>query len=120
MSEEEMNKKMEFIVEQQAKFAAETEIMREIQAQDAKLFKEQDRRLSGAIIGLVDIVGTLTRAQMGADDRINLLAEAQTRTDESIKRLTEAGTRTDARLNILINVVDRHISGNGGSHNHAQ
>jgi len=119
MSEEEMNKKMEFIIEQQAKFAAEIEITREIQAQDAKLFKEHDRKLSDAFIGLVDIVGHLTRAQTSADARINLLAEAQTRTDESIKRLTEAGERTDARLNILISVVDRHISGNGGSHNHA-
>jgi hypothetical protein len=119
MNNEEMNKKMEFIIEQQAKFAADIEITREIQAQDAKLFKEQDRKLSDAFIGLVDIVGYLTRAQTGADARINLLAEAQTRTDESIKRLTEAGERTDARLNVLINVVDRHISGNGGSHNHA-
>jgi DNA-directed RNA polymerase specialized sigma54-like protein len=119
MSNEEMNRKMEFIVEQQAKFAAEIEITREIQAQDAKLFKEQDRKIADALIGLVDIVGYLTRAQTGADARINLLAEAQTRTDEGINRLTEAGTRTDARLNILINVVDRHITGNGGPHNHA-
>ena len=32
MSDEEMNKKMEFIVEQQAQFAADIEVMREIQA----------------------------------------------------------------------------------------
>jgi hypothetical protein len=71
MSDEEMNRKMEFIVEQQAKFAADIEIMRDIQAQDAKLFKEQDRKLSDAFIGLVDVVGYLTRAQAGADARIN-------------------------------------------------
>ena len=39
----------------------------------------------------------------------------QSRTDESIKLLTEAQARTDERLNIFINVVERHISGNGGS-----
>jgi hypothetical protein len=99
MSEEEMNKKMEFIIEQQAKFAADIEIAREVQAADA-------RRLSNGLLGLVDIVGNLTRAHI--------------ETDQSINRLTEAGERTDARLNILINVVNRHISGNGGSHNHAQ
>jgi hypothetical protein len=106
MNNEEMNKKMEFIVEQQAKFAAEIEITREVQAADAKLFREQDRRLADAIIGLVDIVGNLTRAQ--------------TRTDESIKRLTEAQSRTEASLNILVNVVERHLHGNGGSQDHAQ
>jgi hypothetical protein len=112
MSNEEMNKKMEFIVEQQAKFAADIEIMREVQAKDAILLKD-------AVLGLVDIIGSLARSQMSADDRIDSLAKAQNRTDESINRLTEAQARTDARLNILIDVVDRHISGNGGSHSHA-
>jgi len=109
MSEQEMNQKMEFIVEHQAKFAAEIQVMREVQAADAE-------RFSRAMIGLVDIVGTLTRVQ----------TEAQTRTDENLNRLSEAEVRlseaqarTEASLNILINVVDRHISGNGGPHNHA-
>ena len=93
MSNEEMNKKMEFIVEHQAKFAAEIEIMREAQAQ-------QDRRLSSAMVGLVEIVGGLTRAQI--------------ETDEVMKRLAEAQQRTEGRLNIFINVVERYISGNGG------
>jgi hypothetical protein len=117
MSNEEIDKKMEFIVEQQAKFAAEIEITREVQAADRKLFKAQNNKLSDSLIGLVDIVGSLTRAQTGADGRINLLAEAQARTDESIRHLTEAQSRTEASLNILINVVERHISGNGGSAN---
>jgi hypothetical protein len=113
MSNEEMNRKMEFIVEQQAKFAADIEVTREVQAADA-------RRLSNALMGLMDIVGNLTRTHIETDQSISRLTEAQTETDEGIKRLTEAQVRTDARLNILINVVDRHISGNGGSHNHAQ
>jgi hypothetical protein len=117
MSNEEMNRKMEFIVEQQAKFAAEIEITREVQAADRKLFKAQNNKLSDALIGLVDIVGSLTRAQMGADGRIDSLAEAQKRTDESIKHLSEAQARTEESLKILINVVERHISGNGGSAN---
>jgi len=102
MSEEEMNKKMEFIVEQQAKFAAEIEIMREVQAQ-------HDRRLSNAMLGLVDIVGGLTRAQIETDHSIQRLAEAQAGTDARLRE-------TDERLRILLNVVERHISGNGGHH----
>jgi len=118
MSNEEMNKKMEFIVEHQAKFAAEIEIMREVQAAESKLRNEQYDKLSNALIGVVDIVGSLTRAQMRTDERINSLADAQTRTDKSIKLLSEAQARTEERLKILINVVERHISGNGGSHSH--
>lgn len=89
-----MNKKMEFIVEHQAKSAADIEMTREVQAQDSKLLKD-------GLIGLMDIVGSLARVQQAADDRIN--------------RLTEAQARTDERLNIFIKVVERYISGNGGA-----
>jgi hypothetical protein len=115
MNNDEMNKKMEFIVEHQAKFAADIEIMREVQAGDAKLL----RNLSDAVITVVGMVGNLTEAQARADDRINSLADAQARTDESIKVLTTAQLRTDERLNVFINVVDRYISGNGGAENRA-
>jgi hypothetical protein len=119
MNDDEMNKKMEFIVEQQAKFAADIEIMREVQAAESKLHNEQNRRLSDGLIGLVDIVGGLTRAQIGADGRIDSLAEVQKRTDENLMRLSEAQTQTEASLKILISVVERHISGNGGAENRA-
>ncbi len=108
MNNEEMNQKMEFIVEHQAKFAAELEMMREVQAADAKRFTD-------AIMGLVDIVGSLARSQMSADGRI---AELQARTDESMTRLSEAQAQTEESLKALINTVERHIGGNGGSHGH--
>jgi peptidoglycan hydrolase CwlO-like protein len=114
MSNEEMNKKMEFIVEQQAKFAADIEMMREVQAANEKQMGD----LSRAVVTLVALVGELAESQKCTDERINSLADAQARTDESIKLLTEAQARTDARLNILIDVVDRHIAGNGGPHSH--
>ena len=101
MGNEEMDKKMEFIVEQQAQFAADIQVMREVQAQDAKLLKEQDRKLSDAVVAVVGMIGNLV--------------QSQTRTDKSIKILIEAQARTEQRLNIFINVVKRYISGNGGS-----
>jgi hypothetical protein len=110
MSNEEMNRKMEFIVEHQAKFAAEIEIMREVQAAESK-------RLKDALLGVVEIVGSLTRSQMASDARIDSLAESQMRTDESLKRLSEAQARTEESLNILLNTVERHIHGNGGPAN---
>jgi hypothetical protein len=101
MSNEEMNKRMEFIVEQQAQFTADIQVMREVQAQDANLLKEQDRKLSDAVVAVVGMIGNLV--------------QSQTRTDESIKLLIEAQARTEQRLNIFINIVERYISGNGGS-----
>lgn len=32
------------------------------------------------------------------------------RVEESLRRLAEAGMRTDERLNVLIHIVERHIS----------
>jgi hypothetical protein len=147
MSNEELNRKMEFIVDQQVQFVADMNVMREVQEQDGKFLKEQYRKLSDAVITVVGLVGSLTKAQSRADDRINeltqaqahtddrinvlvqaqtrtdesfnLLAQAQTRTDERISLLAEAQTRTEERLNVFINVVERHISGNGGSEKRA-
>ena len=98
MSDEEMNKKMEFIVEQRAKFAAEIEMLREIQEADA-------RRLGGGLLGMMDIVGQLTRMQIRTEETVNTLAQAQTHTEE--------------RLTILINTVERHMGGNGGAESRA-
>jgi hypothetical protein len=108
MSDDELNKKIEFIVEHQAKFAAEMETMRGVQETDS-------RRLKDAMMSLLDIVGSMIRAQASADDHISQLAEAQKRTDEEINRLTQAQTETSQSLKILINVVERFISGNGGA-----
>ena len=105
MSDQEMNKKMEFIVEHQAKFAADIQIMREVQAADSK-------RLSDGLIGVVDIVGGLARFQMKTDETVNLLAE-------EVGRLTQAQAQTEASLKILINVVERKLGGNGGAESSA-
>ena len=112
MNNEEMNKKMEFIVEHQAKFAADIEILREVQAQN-------DRRLSNGMLGLIEVVGGLTRAQIETDHSIQRLAEAQAGTEARLRETDERLRGTDERLRILMNVVERHISGNGGPHQHA-
>jgi hypothetical protein len=105
MSYEEMNKKVEFIIEYQAKFAADLEIMRELQAADSK-------RLSAGLIGVIDVVGSLARAQLRTDETVNFLAQ-------DIDRLMLAQAQTEERLQILINVVERKFGGNGGSVNPA-
>lgn len=112
MKDDETNKRMEFIIEQQAKFATEIEMMREVQAADAK-------RLGDGLIGVIDIVGSLARSHMRTEETVNLLAQTQTRTEERLGQLAQSQSRTDERLNIFINVVERFISGNGGAESSA-
>ena len=112
MSEEDLNKKMEFIVEHQAKFAAEMEMMRERQAADAKLFEQQHRRLSDGLLSVLDIIGGLTRSQVRTEEKVNSLAD-------SVDKLTQAEAGKDEGLNNLISIVERHINGNDGAHGHA-
>src|SRR4029079_10164223 len=108
MSEEEMNQKMEFIVEQQANFAAQIEMMREVQAADAKLLKEETKLLKEETKLLKEETKQLKELQ-------RTLAAAVLTVVGLIRNLTEAQERTDQRLNIFINVVERYISGNGGA-----
>ena len=107
MSEEELNKKMEFIVEWQAKFAADMEMEREARLANAKLFHEQHRNLTDNLIGVMDIVRSLARHQLSTDDRVNVL-------EESMTRLAQAQAETAQSLKSLINAVERHLGGNGG------
>lgn len=116
MSNEEFDRKMEFIVEQQAQFVADIQVMREVHAADVKLLKEQDRKLSDALATAAELVGGLAAAQTRTDAK---LAESNARTDA---KLAESNARADAklaelseRLNIFISVVERHLGGNGGS-----
>jgi hypothetical protein len=110
MSHEEMDKRMEFIVEQQAKFAADIEIMREVQAADAK-------RLGDGLLGVIDIVGHLARYQMRTEDTVNSLTQDVSQLTQGFNRLTLAQAQTEASLKILINVVERKFGGNGESTN---
>jgi hypothetical protein len=99
MTNEEIGQRIEFIIEQQAQFTSDMQVLRELQAADAQLLKEQYRNLSDAVVAVVGMVGRL--------------AEAQARTDQKVSELADAQARTDERLNIFINVVEKYISRNG-------
>jgi hypothetical protein len=113
MSNGDLEKKMEFIIEQQAQFTVDIQVLREvqaIQAADSKLLKD-------AVMTIVGLIGKLAEAQertqarvtefqAHAETRFAALAEAQTHTNATVAEVAE-------RLNIFINVVERYISGNG-------
>lgn len=89
MSNEEFEKKAEFIVEQQVQFAAKIGQLEDIVARLAKAtldrFEVTDKRVD-------DI-----------DSRISALVDSQMRTEENVRK-------TDESLRNLIAVVDRYFS----------
>lgn len=92
MTEEEMQKKMEFIIEQQAQFTVNIDVLREnvnLLGQNMSLLAESQKRTE-------ETVANLARMQAHMNEVVSMMAEAQERTDD--------------RLNTLINVVERHIS----------
>ena len=107
MTNEEMNRKMEFIVEQQAQFVVNFQRLEEAQTRADKRIEV----LEGAMVTVVSLVGQLTKAQERTDAR---LAELALEVAEAQKHTNAALAEGNERLNSLIVVVERYFS-NGRS-----
>jgi predicted HTH transcriptional regulator len=106
MTNEEMEKTMQFILEQQAQFTANFQKM------------EETRRMDSArTTRLEESFQLLVQLAQSHDERLVALAEAQMRTNEQIAAVNERTAETDERLNALIAIVELYISrgGNGSS-----
>jgi ElaB/YqjD/DUF883 family membrane-anchored ribosome-binding protein len=89
MTNEELDKRIEFIIQQQARLVTNQE--------------KADERMTR----LENIVGRLATASL---ERFENLEDKVTALDESQVRLTDAQTRTEENLNNLIAVADRYFS----------
>jgi hypothetical protein len=89
MNNEEFEKRMEFILEQQVQFAADIQQLREVQAQTESIVA---RLANGTLAGFTDV-----------NAKINVLVDSQI-------ILTKAQSRTDENLRNLIAVVDRYFT----------
>ena len=119
MSPDEIEQTMQFLIRQQAQFAADSE----------KLSLKLDRMTEG-IVGLAGIVGHVVEGGGELSERVDQLvetagylvgtvgqlAEAQRRTDEQFKRtdsrLDELGEyikTVESHLNILVETFERHL-----------
>jgi septal ring factor EnvC (AmiA/AmiB activator) len=103
MTNEELEKKIEFIVEQQAQFTADIQKLQEAQARTDQIVN----RLATATLNRFE---TTDKRVDDIDDRISALVNSQVRTEENVKK-------TDENLRNLIAVVDRyfHEGRNGNS-----
>ena len=87
--------RMNFIIEQQAQFAT-----------DIQLLKERQTETQGMIRQLVDVTMSLARHGEETDRRFQ-------ETDRLMRELREAGAHTDRRLDALIDTVDKIVRHNG-------
>lgn len=110
MANEQFERHMRFIVEQQAQFSADILELKETQKMEGQLWREKYDNLTDAITTIVGMIGKLTEAH-------ERLSATQERTDEQLSELTNKQAETDHRLNSLIGVVERYFSGNGASPN---
>lgn len=112
MTQEQMENAINFIVEQQAQFAVDHQLFREDMAKIKETQAENAQRTKEILaVQSVhqELMEQLTEASLNAFKAIAELSKAQKQTD---KKLSE----TDDRLNILINVVETHISNHNGKH----
>ena len=114
MTDEERQRTMDFIIQQQAQFSADMQLMREAQAQaDEKWERRWESTANGinALLAIAEIhereINTLAGAQgqmtKAQEQMTKAQAEAQARTDRQM-------AETDERLNALVNVVEKMIS----------
>ena len=94
---EDINRKIEFIVEQQAQFAADIQMIRETIKEQHEVNKEQQRDFMNDLTMLANIVGNL--------------ASLQEKTNAIVANLAQRQITTEDRLNSLITVVERHVGG---------
>ncbi|HYG81785.1 MAG TPA: hypothetical protein VD861_15415 [Pyrinomonadaceae bacterium] len=123
MTNEEIEKTMQFILEQQAQFTSNFQKLEEsLQKLEESLQKMEESRKRDAarITRLEESFQLLVRLAESHDERLVTLTEAQIRTneqiaaiDEQIAAINERTAETDGRLNALIAIVERYISGRG-------
>jgi hypothetical protein len=96
MTDDDFEKRMEFIIDQQASFAARMGQLEELVARFAQAtsdrFQLTDRRMDEM------------------DERISALVDAQICMEENVKETSENVKKTDESLRNLIAVVDRYFS----------
>ena len=109
MTNEEMEKTMQFILEQQSQFTANFQKIEEAREKDEEARKKDLARITR----LEESFQLLVQLAQSHDERLVTLTEAQIRTNEQIAAMNERTAETDERLNALIAVVERYISSKG-------
>lgn len=110
-------KKIDFILDQQAQFTSDIQKLQEFQAQfasDIQKLQESQAALVEAQVqtnALVTRLAQVTTAGFNElRESVSAVATAQVKSEERIAALADAQAHTDGRLNVLITTVERFIS----------
>lgn len=107
--------RMNFIIEQQAQFAADMQVLKERQAEMLQMIEAHSRQIeahsqqiganTGMIRQLVDVNLSLARH----------LEETDRRLSARLEQLAEVQSHTEYKLNALIDTVDKLVRRDGGA-----
>jgi copper oxidase (laccase) domain-containing protein len=103
MTPEEIERTMQFILQQQAKFSVDNDKINET----IDRINETLAKHSEALVGLIGLHGKVIQT-------LDRVAELQQGHATKIAELAEAGKRTDERLDALITTVEKYIAGRNG------
>ena len=113
MTNEEMERTLQFFIDQQAQFAADIQQSRELQSSFQEIvikLQNQLSRLTDSTLTMVGMMGRLAEVQekteellRATDMKVGEVAQAQMHAEAKI-------LETDERLNAFIDVVERYIS----------
>lgn len=104
MSPEEADKKIEFILQMQAQFEVNlAKLEANLNRSEANIDKLRDSQaiLTASVVRIAEI---LEQSIRHTDERFFKF-------DQRMAELREAQKATDDRLNVLINIVERHVTG---------
>lgn len=114
MEPEEIQRKIEFLLEQQAQFMIDLQQSRELSDQ-------RHDEMARAIIGFAAIGGTLARSHRTLAKHVTEIAAGQTKLRETMDELGAAQKATEESLHILMLTVERHLrEHHGGENGHTQ
>lgn len=106
MDEEKINNTIESLLQNQAQFYANLQMMQEAN-------KDAEKRISVLERATVNLYNATTKTSETVDklaEKIDKLADSQKETDERLRE-------TDERLNAVIFMVEKFLSGQNGSQN---
>ena len=125
MNNEEIERKMNFIVEQQAQFASDIQQLQESQARTEQVVARTSVTVAHTVEAVAQTAETVGR--MGdavtrlanvmhagfteINAKISALVDAQIRTEENLTRSEAKVARTEENLNKLASDVDRYLRG---------
>ncbi|CAN5850681.1 hypothetical protein BH20ACI4_BH20ACI4_12790 [soil metagenome] len=110
MTNEEVEKAVEILLQNQAQFYANLQEIQEIQ-------KESEKRISVLERATVNLFNAVTKTSETVDrlsEKVDKLAVAQKETDERLRETDERLRETDERLNVVIFMAEKFFSGNNG------